>query len=561
MSRLPSQGRNGRSPRKTGREHPAAHAARDRLLVELELQQTRSDLQIEHLQKLQRELQSSRGRFEALYQNAPLGYITLNEKGLITEWNATAAGLLDPKKRGLFQSPFTFFAEREDTGIVLGHLVRCKRAEHGQVISELRLRCGGRQVPVQIVSVPFLSGGKRFFQTAVIDLTERKGNESAREEATELSDAIIQTIHEPLLLVDTNLRIVRVNEAFAKSFGVSKPLANSLSLETVLNLWWDGNQLRTKLEHALVKNLPLNNFEFEAHPRNLGRRVLLFNARVLRHRKDSPPLLLVALEDITARKEAEEELAKSNQELQHLNSELEKRVEERTKELRDSNKRLESFCYSIAHDLRSPLRTMAGFGTVLLNDFAPKLGARGSDLVERVVGAAQQMDRLIQDLLEFGKFNTIEFQPAPVEADELLSHVIQSMQPALRERRARIKRKGQLPRVMGHKVVLEAVFSNLLSNAIKFVPPDIRPEVMIWPENREQQVRVWVADNGIGIEPQYHQKIFEVFQRLHSQSEYPGTGIGLAIVQRAVQRIGGGVGVESEPGKGSRFWISLPRAG
>src|SRR5262249_48151327 len=116
------------------------------------------------------------------------------------------------------------------------------------------------------------------------------------------------------------------------------------------------------------------------------------------------------------------------------------------------------------------------------------------------------------------------------------------------------------PKICGHQVVLEAAFSNLLANAIKFVPPETAPQVTIWPEKDEQQIRIWIADNGIGIDPRYHQKIFEVFQRLHPQEAYPGTGIGLAIVHRAIQRIGGDVGVESEPGKGSRFWIRLPRA-
>ena len=171
------------------------------------------------------------------------------------------------------------------------------------------------------------------------------------------------------------------------------------------------------------------------------------------------------------------------------------------------------------------------------------------------------MDRLIHDLLEYGRLTTIDLEKKPVDAEEVLHSVIKSMQPAIDEKHARIDRKGKLPKIYGHKAVLEVAFSNLISNALKFVPAEKSPRVTIWPEEKDENVRIWIADNGIGIEARYHGKIFEVFQRLHSRDAYPGTGIGLAIVHRALQRIGGDVGVESEPGKGSRFWIRVAAAG
>jgi signal transduction histidine kinase len=197
---------------------------------------------------------------------------------------------------------------------------------------------------------------------------------------------------------------------------------------------------------------------------------------------------------------------------------------------------------------------------VLLDDFGPQLGARGCSYLEKIVTAGQQMDVLIHDLLEYGRFTTVDFQKDSVDADEVLSQVLHNLEPQISELHARIERKGKLPKISGHKVVLEAAFSNLISNAMKFVRPHTRPKVTIWPEEQAKQIRIWIGDNGIGIEPRYHQKIFEVFQRLHPQEAYPGTGIGLAIVHRALQRIGGNVGVESEPGKGSKFWIGVQRA-
>jgi len=536
--------------------------AKDLLLAKAEQQQTQSQLQVEHLRGLLAREKNNSRRLKAIYQHCPVGYVTLDEKGLITEWNQAAAEFLEERKRPLLGAPMTFFPVREDVGQVLDHLSRCKQTDGGQVVTELRLKRSDGQIPVQIVSVPFHQGDKVFFQTALIDLTEWKKHESALEESKKFSEAIIQTTHEPLIVVDVNLRIVQSNEAFAKLFKLPRRLAKSMPLEAVLNLWWNGNRLRQRLEDVLLKkNAPLNNFEFEVQPRHLGRRIFLFNARRIRCAENSPPALLIALEDITARKGTEEKLAQTNRQLQLLNNELEKRVEERTRELSASHKQLEGFCYTIAHDLRSPLRAMAGFSAALLDDFAPQLNGRGRSYLEKIVGAGEHMDRLIHDLLEYGRLTTIDLEKKPVDAEEVLHSVIKSMQPAIDEKHARIDRKGKLPKIYGHKAVLEVAFSNLISNALKFVPAEKSPRVTIWPEEKDENVRIWIADNGIGIEARYHGKIFEVFQRLHSRDAYPGTGIGLAIVHRALQRIGGDVGVESEPGKGSRFWIRVAAAG
>ena len=547
-------------PGSKNRAQPVSTDAKDALLAQLELQETHSQLHIEHLQSLLAEERSNRRRLEDIYQHSPVGYVTIDGKGLITEWNKSAAEFLDVAKHPLLGAPLSFFAAREDMELILTHLRRCKRAESGQVVSELKFKRKNEPVPVQLVSVPFRQGDKTFYQTALIDLTERKKNERALEETKQFAETIIQTIHEPLLVVDVNLRILQTNEAFTKLFSMPRQLAKNLPLENVLNLWWNGNTLRQCLEDVLLKNSPLNSFEFEVHPRNMGRRIFLFNARRILRTENSPPVLLIAIEDITLRKEAEEKLAQTNQQLQQLNNELEKRVEGRTKELRASNKQLESFCYTIAHDLRAPLRAMAGFSAALLDDFGEQLNNRGRSYLRKIVSAGEHMDLLIHDLLEYGRLTTVDFEQKPIDAEQVLNSVIESLQATIDEKHAHIERKGRLPKVTGHKVVLEAAFSNLLANALKFVPPETPPKITIWPEEQNKQVRIWIADNGIGIEPRYQSKIFEVFQRLHSQDAYPGTGIGLAIVHRALQRIGGDVGVESEPGKGSRFWIRVAPA-
>jgi PAS domain S-box-containing protein len=559
MNRLATRNRGTLLPKKSVSTCPPPESDKDARLAELEIQNTRLHSQLEQLRKDDENHQASARRLESLYQQVPIAYVTLDEKGAITDWNMAAAALLEAKNGNLREMPLVSFVARKNVAILQDHVLRCKRVGSEQIVSELRLRGPQGPKPVQIRSVPFYSAGQRLFQTALIDLTEREQNERAMEKAREFSDTIIQTIHEPLVVLDLELKILRTNEAFARLFAISQHLARGRTFESVLNLWWAGNDLRSRLDQCLGKNISLTNFEFAVQPRNLGPRTFVFNARRLDREEDSP-VLLVALEDVTARREAEERLADSNRQLQQLNNELEKRVDERTTELRGSNRQLEAFCYSIAHDLRGPLRASAGFGTILQDRFAEKLGPRGVEYVGRIIAASKQMDALIRDLLEYGRFNTVEFSPTPVDAEESLNWVISNLEPAIQEKRATIERKGRLPQVLGHKVALEAAFSNLISNALKFVPPQTTPEVTIWPEKRGRNVTISIADKGIGIPRQYHDRIFDVFQRLHTQKDYPGTGIGLAIVSKAIQRIGGKVGVDSEPGKGSRFWMTLPLA-
>lgn len=241
-----------------------------------------------------------------------------------------------------------------------------------------------------------------------------------------------------------------------------------------------------------------------------------------------------------------------------LRNELERRVAERTAELRDANTELEDFAYSVAHDLRAPLRGMQGFAKALLEDYGAQLDETGRDYARRVVAAAARLDRLIQDLLAYSRLSRDDLHLEPVDLDKVVRDVIAGMDEELRARRARVELRSPLPSVTAHRATLDQVIWNLLDNAVKFVAPGVQPCVLIWPERRDNRVRLWVQDNGIGIAQQHHARIFHVFERLHGTEAYPGTGIGLAVVRKAMERMGGVAGVESELGRGSRFWIELP---
>jgi signal transduction histidine kinase len=237
---------------------------------------------------------------------------------------------------------------------------------------------------------------------------------------------------------------------------------------------------------------------------------------------------------------------------------LELREQERKfSDLEEVKRELDGFAYTVAHDLRSPLRAMTGFSEALLEEYSNKLDPTGQDYARRIHESARRMDGLIQDLLAYSRLSRGDIVLQPVDLGAILQEILAQMSPELKERRACVSLAEPLPRVTAHPVLLNQILTNLLSNAIKFISPGVDPQVRIRAERSADAVRLWVEDNGIGIAAEHHERIFRVFERLHLQERYPGTGIGLAIVRRAVERLHGQAGVESELGKGSRFWISL----
>jgi PAS domain S-box-containing protein len=232
--------------------------------------------------------------------------------------------------------------------------------------------------------------------------------------------------------------------------------------------------------------------------------------------------------------------------------ELEIRVQEREQ----SNAELEAFAYSVSHDLRAPLRAIVGFAEALQEDCARDLDQQGREYLDEIIKAAARMNTLVQDLLEYGRVSRINLQLAPVNLKNAVDNAIRQLGN---------DHGGSIDVhvspdlwVRAHEQALAQVTFNLLSNAVKFHGKGVSPEVNLFAETHNAAVRLSVTDNGIGIAPQHRERIWQVFERLHDRETYPGTGIGLAIVKRAIARMGGACGVESEVGKGSTFWIELP---
>lgn len=261
-------------------------------------------------------------------------------------------------------------------------------------------------------------------------------------------------------------------------------------------------------------------------------------------------------EELRERRRAEAALSAAKDELTLANLDLEAKVAQRTASLAELVRQMEEFTYSISHDLRSPVRAMTGFGRIVLEEHSASLPVEARGFLERIVAAGERMGRLIHDLLSFSRVNQHELALAPVDLDRLLRECVHD-HPVIGQHAERIAIEGPLPIVLGHETFLHQSLVNLLSNAIKFIHPGVEPRIRIHAEPRGDFVRLWVGDNGIGIEPTLHPKLFHVFERVHGDRRFEGTGIGLAIVRRAIERMGGRVGVESDGVNGSRFWLEL----
>lgn len=315
-------------------------------------------------------------------------------------------------------------------------------------------------------------------------------------------------------------------------------------------------------DEALARNLGANAYLLK--PATDEKFFALLTDTIARAARGELPSLPVSqdevqrLRDYTAR--LIHKLEDKIEEVSTLNATLEQRVAAATAELREANAELETYVNTATHDLRAPLRAIEGFSALLREEGERMPAEDRRRLLGRIEASAAQMQRLMQDLLDYSRLKQREIVVEKVALSEVVREALARIGPEIDRSHAVVEVSPRLPDVRGVAPILVQAVANLFSNAIKFVAPGARPKVAVSAERQGETVRLAIRDNGIGIAPDDRPKIFRVFERLHDPTLYPGTGIGLASVKRAVTKMGGDLGFESEPGRGSVFWIELPEA-
>ena len=396
----------------------------------------------------------------------------------------------------------------------------------------------------------------------VAEIAERKQVEDELRASEERLRTLFEAAPMAVFVCDSHAVIQHYNGRAAELWG-RKPVCGVEQHCGSVKLWLPGG---TVLPHAqspmmevLRTGVPVFNVEVFIERPDGSRLPVLVNFAALKNARHEITGVITSFVDITERKRIEQELVAARDEIRQHAQGLEETVAERTRQLRGTISELEGFSYSVSHDMRAPLRAMQGYSQILLDEYGGQLDARGANYLQQIMRSSLRLDRLIQDVLSYSKILHSPLPMASVDLDRLVRDIIETY-PNEQPIKSQIQIIGQLPGVIGNEALLTQCISNLLSNGARFVAPGTRPHIKISAEAVEgSQVRVWFKDNGIGIAPENRDCIFRLFERIHPISEYEGTGIGLTIVRKAIDRMGAQVGFQSELGKGSDFWIQLKK--
>lgn len=490
-----------------------------------------------------------------LIMNAALDAIVcFDTSGLITFWNPQAENIFGWKQEEALGKMLPDIIMPE-----LYHLIQNTHTEGSKALGNapelnrlLELNAinrNGTQFPVELTVLPIQQDKDSFFCAFIRDITERKRAETTIKRSNERYEMVAKATSDAIW--DWDMRtgiVVRSGDGMWKLFGYDSITASADNDFWIKHVHPDDiNSVLQRREMVLEKTSNQyweDEYRFKKADGNYA--YVYDRGYVIRNKEGKAIRMIGATQDISA-------LKKSEKELQDLNAVLQKRAFE----LARSNAELERFAYVASHDLQEPLRMVSSFLQLLDRQYTAKLDEKAKEYIGFAVGGADRMKKLILDLLSYSRVSTVTEAFQPVDMNVTAKQVIQIFESRFEKERITLS-ADQLPLVQGNATQLLQLLQNLVGNAIKY-RSEAPPIVEIGCLNEENRYVFFVKDNGIGINPRYFEKIFVVFQRLHSADSYSGTGIGLAICKKIVERHHGEIWVESEPGKGSTFFFSMPR--
>jgi PAS domain S-box-containing protein len=419
----------------------------------------------------------------------------------------------------------------------------------GSVETKWKTR-SGKLIDVFLSSTPLdLEDLRKGVTFTAMDISDRKNSEKALQESEELFRFAFFTSPDAIALNRLSDGIyLDINMGFTRLLGYTREEVVGIS-SISLNIWKNLDQ-RSLLVKSLAEKKYIENLEADFVGKHGQIKVALMSASIMQIAGED--VILSVTRDITERKRIENELAEYRVHLEDL-------VKTRTAELEAKNKELEVFTYSVSHDLKAPLRGIDGYSRLLVEDYADKLDEEGLLFLNNVRQSATQMNQLIEDLLAYSRMERRDIQMVPIALAPVVNLLLSQRAHDLEARRIQTSVTFPFQTIHSDSETVRQVLSNYLDNAIKFLNRQIPGVVNVGGTEDKNSWILWVQDNGIGFDPQYQDRIFDIFQRLHRTEEYPGTGIGLAIVRKAVERINGRVWVETAMGKGSTFYVSIPK--
>ena len=504
-------------------------------------------------------------QLQVAFDNMAEGVRVIDERGVILQMNpsgATVHGLIDaaPTLHAIF---LQVEASDGDGPPLLEHEWPAPRALRGEFVhnreTRFRRRDDGRLVITEITTAPLPTepGQPRQVILTSHDVTERKLAEAAAHASRERLDRVVDNLSAGVLIHGLTADTVHWNRAALEMYELSKEAASGMAREDYIKIFefstLDGKVLPYSewpmsrvLRGEVLQRVELRVRRFDRD----WQRVFAYAGAAVRESGGSP-LVFITVIDITARQHAEAEL-------QRLNAELEGRVAQRTDELSAKARELESFCYSVSHDLKAPLRGIDGYSRLLAEEYGDKLDDDGRMFIGNVRTATAQMSTLIDDLLAYSQQERRTLMPTRIPLRQFVADKIS-------------RRRADLAGVTLHVEVedvavradrdgLAMALRNLIDNAVKFSARSSQPTITISSRTQGDRCVLSVQDNGTGFDMRFYDKIFEIFQRLHRAEDYPGTGIGLALVRKAMERMGGKVWAESSAGNGATFHLELERA-